>query len=111
MEIKQQQQGAVMVLRPDGPVAGDDADQFLLDVHGVLSDSRGRIVLDATDIAFVDSRGLEALLEVSEEMARGGRTPKLSCVNETVRLVLELTELSPKFEYFDDVNVAVRSFL
>ena len=111
MEIKQQQQGAVAVIRPDGPLAGDDADRFVRHVQGVLSDSHGRLVLDASEIAFVDSRGLEGLLEISEDMARSGQTPKLCCVNETVRLVLELTELSPMFEYFDEVNTAVRSFL
>lgn len=111
MEIKQQQQGAVTVIRPDSPLAGDDADQFVRHVQGILGDSHGRFVLDASDIAFVDSRGLEALLQVSEDMAGSGQTPKLSCVNETVRLVLELTELSPMFEYFDEVNTAVRSFL
>jgi len=30
---------------------------------------------------------------------------------ETVREILDLTELSPLFEHFEDVNTAVRSFL
>ena len=111
MEIKQQQHGAVTVIRPDGALTGDDVNEFTRHVQSALSDSQGRFVLDATDIAFVDSLGLEALLDMSEGMAKSGQTPRLACVNETVRLVPELTEMSQRFEYFDEVNTAVRTFL
>jgi len=111
VEIREQQHGAVKVIKPDGPLVGEDAAQFARHVKGVLSSAQGRCLVDASDIAFVDSQGLEALLEISEEAASIGQTPKLCCVNETVRLVLELTELAPMFEYFDEVNVGMRSFL
>jgi anti-anti-sigma factor len=59
----------------------------------------------------VDSRGLEALVDVTNEMSRSGQWLKLCAVNRTVRQVLELTGLSSQFEHFEDPNSAVRSFL
>jgi anti-anti-sigma factor len=111
MKIHQQKHGAVTVIRPIGPVtegSGELLKQRLLEVK---VKSLGRLVLDASAVPFVDSRGLEALLDVSEEMGRSGQALKLCGVNELVRIVLELTDLEGCFEHYDDSNSAVRSFL
>ncbi|HYE01655.1 MAG TPA: STAS domain-containing protein, partial [Phycisphaerales bacterium] len=78
---------------------------------GAMPKSRGRLVLDAAAIPFVDSAGLEALVQAAEELAESGQTLKLCGVGETLREVLDLTELSGLFEYFADVGDATRSFL
>ena len=104
-------QGAISIVKPDGPVTGADAEQFENHLLTAFKDTVGRFVLDASDIAFVDSRGLEVLCEVTREMAKIGLVLKLCAVNETVRELLELTELAPLFEYFKDVNGAARSLL
>lgn len=111
MEIHETRQGAVTVLKPAGPLIEADAEQFkqrALKVHGA---TLGRFVIDATDMPFVDSRGLESLVEVNDQMSHGGKALKLCGANETVREVLELTDLASMFEHFEDVNSAVRSFL
>ncbi len=61
---------------------------------------------------FIDSRGLEILLEVNEELHRAGRALKLCGLNDVLREVLDLTDVwRSSFEHFLDVNSAVRSFL
>lgn len=111
MEIQEQRQGAVTVLRPMGPLAQGDADEFRERFQDVLGRSLGRLAIDAGAMAYVDSRGLEVLLEASEELGQIGLGLRLCAVNETVREVLELTELADRFEFYEDVNGAVRSFL
>jgi anti-anti-sigma factor len=101
----------VTVLRPEGPVAGNDADELKRRLIQAQRDSLGRFVLDAAAIALVDSKGLEAMVEVTEEMAQSGQALRLCAANETLRQVLDLTGLSRLFEHFEDVNSAVRSFL
>ena len=59
----------------------------------------------------VDSRGLETLVEVTEEMSDRGQVLKLCGANKTVREVLELTELAALFDLFEDAGSAARSFL
>jgi len=111
MEILEQRQGAVTVLKPQGPLAGPDAEQFKERLAGVLASSLGRFVVDASEIAFVDSRGLEVLKEATEELSGSGQALRLCGANETVREVLDLTDLSRMFEHYQDVGSAVRSFL
>lgn len=111
MQIIEQRQGAVTVLKPVGPLVQKDADQLKARATDVLRKSLGRFVIDASAIAYADSRGLEVLVELTEELGAGGQSLKISAANETLREVLELTELSPLFEHHEDVNAAVRSFL
>jgi anti-anti-sigma factor len=111
VEFTEQRHGAVTVIRPGGPLSGPEVDQFANRIGEAISGSMGRIVLDAGQISFLDSAGLEALLDASDRLAESGRILKLSNVNETLREVFDLTETTGAFECFDDINAAVRSFL
>ncbi|MEQ8770669.1 MAG: STAS domain-containing protein [Phycisphaerales bacterium] len=111
MEIQEHKQGAVTVLKPRGPVVGDDAKGLASRAHEVFKQTRGRFVLDASDIAFVDSAGLEALLDITELLAPSGQSLKLCQTNETVRETLNLTGLADEFEHYEDAHHAARSFL
>ena len=111
MEFTEQKQGAVVVFRPGGALTGDDAEVFVGRFRTAMNGAMGKCVLDAAEISYVDSAGLEALLDLSDEMADLGRGLKISQVNETLRETFELTKIASSFEYYDDINAAVRSFL
>jgi anti-anti-sigma factor len=111
MEIRERKHGAVAIIKPLGPLTQPDVEGFLTRMLEVRDRSLGRMVLDASDILYVDSQGLEVLVEVGDELARAGQTLKICGANEVLQQVFELTELAPSFELFVDVNTAVRSFL
>jgi anti-sigma B factor antagonist len=111
MDIHEIAQGAVIVLKPVGQLTAADAGAFKAKAADAARRSLGRILVDASAIAFVDSRGIEALADVTEELAEGGRALKLCGANTTIRKVLELTGWSDSFEFYDDVNAGTRSFL
>jgi len=111
MDIKTQYRGAVLVVRPSGPLTGPDADTFKTALQGFVRENLGRVVIDASALPYVDSKGLETLADIAEELALSGKGLKLCAANETIRQVIELTGLTPQFEHFEDTNLAVRSFL
>jgi len=111
MEIHEQRKGAVTVLMPDGPLIGDDADTFRERAIMIFGRSLGRVVVDASKLAFVDSKGIEALVDVNEHISQSGQALKLCNTNKTICEVLSLTEMTSLFEQYEDVNAAVRSFL
>jgi anti-sigma B factor antagonist len=76
-----------------------------------MNSSLGRVVIDMSAVPFVDSKGLESLVDLTEEMAKSGQVLKLCAPSKTVREVLELTAVVSMFDHFEDVNSAVRSFL
>lgn len=103
--------GAVLVLRPGGPLVQEDAQSLRERAADAVGPALGRIAIDMADAMYVDSAGLEAMLDIAEDLARAGQTLRLSGVAPTVREVLEITGLAQKFEYHDDPTSAVRSFL
>ncbi|MFG0284604.1 MAG: STAS domain-containing protein [Phycisphaerales bacterium JB039] len=111
LEIDERRHGAVTVVRPAGSISGDDAAALLERICDAAGRSLGRIVIDAGAVPFVDSAGLEALLDAADRMAESGQSLKLCSVNETLREVLALTGLARRFEQYEDVQSAVRSFL
>jgi anti-anti-sigma factor len=111
MKIQTQYRGAVLVVRPSGPLAGADADTFKTALQGFVRENLGRVVIDASALPYVDSQGLESLADIAEAMALSGKGLKLCAANDTIRQVIELTGLAPQFEHFEDTTTAVRSFL
>src|SRR5690349_13317152 len=73
MKIHEQLQGAVTVLRPEGPLIEGDAAVLKQRLLQTLAASLGRFVVDMSTIPYVDSKGLESLVEVTEEMGRSGQ--------------------------------------
>ncbi|MEX0745543.1 MAG: STAS domain-containing protein [Phycisphaeraceae bacterium] len=111
MQIQEEKKGAVTVLRPMGPLTQQDAEQFKTRLMSVRDRSMGRFVVDVGGVPYVDSQGLEALVDANHELSRSGQSLKMCAINETLREVLDLTELASLFEHYEDVNSAVRSFL
>lgn len=111
MEIAEIRQGAVTVIRPSGPLLEADVPSFAEKTRDVMSKSLGRFVLDASAIAYADGKGLEALVDLTEMVSESGQMLKVCGENETLREVLDLTEIGPLMEHYDDVASAVRSFL
>ena len=110
MRIECTRQGNVVILRPRGLLAGTDADALKTQLDNVLSDGQTQTVLDCSSILFVDSHGLEVLVEVAESTIRDGRTLKLAGANPTLQEVLELTDVAALFEQCPDVKAAVGSY-
>ena len=111
MKIKQQQVGAVTIIKPQGPIINSDAQELELNLKEVIRNTLGRVVLDAAAVSYLDSKGLESLVNVSQELSRSGKQLKLCNITETVQEVIDITGLATQFEQFEDANSAVRSFL
>lgn len=111
MDIQEQREGAVTVVRPMGAILLGEADLFRTRLSDAMTRSLGRLVVDAAQVAYVDSKGLGAFVEAGERLAESGSSLRVAGANETLREVFELTETSGLFEHFADVHMAVRSFM
>ncbi|MEO0513092.1 MAG: STAS domain-containing protein [Planctomycetota bacterium] len=110
MDIREEQHGAVTVLSPLGPLVQHDAAVFATRVAERSAALLGRIVVDAAHVAYLDSKGIEALIDTADALARAGRTLRAVNVNHTVREALQITGNADAVEHYADLNAAVRSF-
>jgi anti-anti-sigma factor len=109
MKVEASPQGSVTVLLPHGPLTRDEDEDFRRAAAPSLIERHGRVVADMSDVPYLDSCGIETLLELFGESSFLLR-PIVACLNETCRDALDLTDVLPKLDVFDTVESALRSY-
>jgi hypothetical protein len=61
------------------------------------------------DVPYLDSGGIELLLELCGAHLSPHQRPKLAALSETCMEALELTDVLPRLEVYDTVDNALRS--
>ncbi len=111
MNIDTRRVGTVDVITPSGPLVDEDANTFVETLQTRLESPNPRLVLDMSEVPYMDSRGLEGLVETSYDLQQRGGRLRLASTTATCREILELTGQAQQFDFFDETKDAVRSFL
>ena len=73
----------------------------------IIKQGSARLILDLSDMEFIDSSGLAALVNSMQTARKKNGDVCLMRMNETVRTLFELTQLLNVFEVFDDEATAI----
>ncbi len=111
MKIDRQEIGTVQVLTPQGALVDDDAGEFAGVLEKKWDSPNLRLVLSLNEVPYLDSRALEALVDCSDALRARSAPLKLAGVTPTCREIMQLTGLADRFQFFEQVQDAVRSFL
>lgn len=111
MKIEHRRVGTVDVCAPLEALVDDGASEFGNALKACLKGANPRVVVDMSEVGYMDSAALEVLLDTADELANRSAEFKLAGVTPTCREIVELTGLSDRFQFFEDVDVAVRSYL
>src|SRR2546423_3276490 len=109
---------------PSGPTARKDRpDVFPLkgeiDLHvspsvtaslnAMIEKKPRRLVVDLSEVTYIDSAGLAALIEAMQKVEGYGGRFLLAGLQETVRSIFEISRLDQVFQIFPDVDTALRN--
>jgi anti-sigma B factor antagonist len=83
--------------------------KFVELIETVLDQKSPHILLDMTNITYIDSSGLWALFEGHRKTQRIGRSFFLCNVTKDVKRVLVITQLASKFVIVDSEAEAIKS--
>ncbi len=100
----------VTVLSVKDDLAGDVVDLFNEQANQCLDDGRFNIVVDCSAVGGFDSLALESFLLLQNKCEEQLGAAKLCGLNETCGKILEITRMARRFELFEDLESAVRSF-
>lgn len=109
MKITQQTHGQVTVISPHGPLTADELGTVRLAVDKAGAARSTRMVLDMTDVPFVDSSGIEFLLEMSGTQSLANRRVKLASLADCTREALDITDVLGRLDVFRTVDDAIQS--
>ena len=102
-------QGAVDIVSCSVPLNKEHSEDFQQATKSCLQ-GQPMLVLDLGDTPLVDSSGLEALLDLQEEVEALGGAVKLAAAGRLCRDALKATGVGERFEEFDTVKAAIGSF-
>lgn len=110
MRISTQNYNTVTVIDLQGEVDGDLADPLKNAVSEIVSQRRTGIILNMSDVSFIDSQGLELLLWVRDYCRRNKTQLRLAALDENNEKILEITRLDNEFDRHTELAEAVKSF-
>ncbi len=111
MKLNVRQRGEVIVVDLDGRlVAGTGAEVLHEVIDELLAGNWKRIVLDLSAVPRIDSAGVGELVGSNRLAQRFDATVKLVRIGGRVKEVLELSQIMPLMEVYEDEDEAVASF-
>lgn len=100
----------VTVLTVKEELSADALESFLEKGRSAIEEGSRQLVVDCSHVHGFDSLGLEALVDIQSLAEERLGAVKLCGLDETCGKILEITRLSRRFEVFDDLDSAVKSF-
>jgi anti-sigma B factor antagonist len=111
MHIEVRQAKDVMILDLKGRLTAGLGDQILRDaIDELLAEGRRRILLNLSEVSFLDSAGVGELVAGLKTSRRFQAELKLLNVGERVYSALDMARLLPTFEIYSDEGEAVQSY-
>lgn len=110
MKIPWQNYNDVTVVELRGQIDGDSVEPLRNAITEIIAGQRAGIVLNVSEVDFLDSQGLELLLWV-RDYCRQNRVPlRLAGLAENCTKILEITRLQDEFDCHAELAEAVKSF-
>jgi anti-sigma B factor antagonist len=101
---------AVIIEIKGNVMGGDDTKEFNELLHKLIDEGKKNVVLDLSEVKFMNSSGLGMLISGLTTMKRENGSLKLASVTEKIESLLIITKLITIFESFENVDEAVKSF-
>lgn len=105
LTISDRSAGDFHVVQLAGDIDIDSARELRAHIVERISDSSSRVVVDLTDVAFMDSSGLGALVG-GWQMTRDGGDFRVAGASPVVRRVLTITGMEEVFQLYPTVEAA-----
>jgi anti-sigma B factor antagonist len=111
LEISERDREDVTILALSGKITvGKEATNFREKVASLQSAGKRNIILDLSNVDYIDSTGLGALVISATSLRKAGGNIKLLNLNRRTIELLVMTKLATVFEIFTDEQDAINSF-
>ncbi len=107
LQLDDRVEGEVTVLAVAGEVDVYTAPKLREKVIELVNDGRTRIVVDATEVDFLDSTGLGVLVGALKRVRSANGDLNVVCTTERIRKIFEITGLGTIFGLHTTVDEAI----
>jgi anti-sigma B factor antagonist len=109
MEIVTEKIGAILKISIKGRLVVSTTEEFKNALAEAIA-SELWIVLDLSEMSYIDSSGLGAMVFAQQKLSEKGGELRLAALQPKPRIVFDITKVYRIFEIFDNVETALASF-
>lgn len=111
LKLSDKQVDGVEVVSLEGRIVlGEESNALREKVKGFLAAGKKNIVLNMSNVTYIDSAGLGTLVASHHSAKTQGASLRLSNLGAKFQEVLQVTKLLTVFEVYDSEAAAIRSF-
>lgn len=110
LTIDSEEMKRVDLITVRGRIDSTNASELEDALQAVMENGRYNVVLNLSDVTYMSSAGLRALVSALRESKKRRGDVRLAAPSDRVVEVLELAGLLPLFETYEDDTLAVGSF-
>lgn len=106
-EIRQWHTAQSIIVRPFGELCSTNIERFQEAVRALIDESNRSIVLDLTNVTFIGSQGISAMLDLSNRLRAAGAELRIVAPPSLVRETLEAAHFHRVFKLHESVAAAL----
>ncbi|HNX91205.1 MAG TPA: STAS domain-containing protein [Candidatus Omnitrophota bacterium] len=110
MQIRIEENSGVSICRVKGDIDINTSPEVKKFLEPVIRGKKNKVMIDFSEVNYVDSSGLATLVEVLKNMKLYGGKLKLVSLSSKVMGLFEITKLNKLFDIKTDENSALSSF-
>lgn len=111
MELSQLEKDGIVILKLAGKlVGGPDASQVNDKLHSLLEEGKNKIVLDLSEVEWMNSSGLGILISALSNIRNAGGALRIAQVTDKLKNILTITKLINVLTPYDTIDQALESF-
>jgi anti-sigma B factor antagonist len=110
MKIVHEKLNGVDLLKLVGRLDAATSKEFKKTMTSLTEEKRSQILLDLSELDFIDSSGLGSLVGALRSVNNQGGDIRIAAIKPQVRAIFELTRLHRVFSIFNDRATAEKSF-
>lgn len=110
MQEKRKVVGDITVCSLSGEININTSPELRKVFVDLTSTKVAKVVLNLTEVNYIDSSGLATLIEVLRKMKKYDGCLRLCCLSDKIRSLFEITKLTKLFEMFNTEAEALSGF-
>lgn len=110
MEVFNEKKNGITCLRVEGRLDAGAAPVFEKALISAIKEDSSKLIVNLSELAYISSAGLRALLVGAKEIKSKGGKMILACPNESVKKVFDISGFSSIFDLQDSIDAAIKKF-
>jgi len=111
MNINEEKKDGIIICNISGEININTSPQLRKSFEAYGEANAAKIVVDFSQVSYIDSSGLATFIELLQRLKKGGGTFRICSMSQKVKNIFEVTKLHKLFEIFDTREAALSNFL